>query len=260
MAATTPDVRVTRRTDHPRVIHVEGLAPAEYRFVNKGRVPGTIEEVADIIQHPSEFRRGWPAAWLDYRLLEKGDPKTGVGRRFSYRVKGWLPYSLNLTFTITERDPPHLFVVRAEGDLVGEGRWTLVQDGDRVDVTYDWRVRAARPLIRRLSPFVKPIFRSTTSGSCATARTRCSTRCSVAARQPMRSGPGSRRRRVRCRRRASRGRRSRRRSRRRTTSPDRQAPTSAIRCSGSGNRTTRTCVARVDHFSPSAVGISNPVR
>src|SRR4051794_8336336 len=153
-------VRATRRRDHPRVIHVEGLAPAEYRFVNKWRVPGTGEEGAGIIQHPHEVRRWWPAAWLDYRMLDEGGPETRVGRRFSYRVKGWLPYSLSLTFTITERNAPHVFGVRSEGDLVGEGRWTLVQDGDKVDVTYDWRVRAERPLIRRLSPFVKPIFRS----------------------------------------------------------------------------------------------------
>ncbi len=155
---STPTVRATRHHG-PRVIHVDGLAPAEYRFVNRWRVRGTVEEVADIIQHPDQFHRWWPAAWLDYRLLEAGD-ENGIGRVFSYRVKGWLPYSLNLTFRVTERQAPNLFAVTATGDLVGEGRWTLEQDGDRVEVTYNWRVQAARPLIRRLSPFVKPIFRS----------------------------------------------------------------------------------------------------
>ena len=155
---TTPVIRATRRHG-PRVVHVDGLAPAEYRFVNRWRVPGTLDEVSDVIQHPDEFRRWWPAAWLDYELVEPGD-QDGVGRVFRYRVKGWLPYSLNLTFRVTERQPPHSFAVEASGDLVGNGRWTLEQDGDRVDVTYDWRVRAERPLIRRLSPFVKPIFRS----------------------------------------------------------------------------------------------------
>ena len=155
----TPTIRARRRHDRPRVIHVDGLAPAEYRFVNRWRVPGTIQEVADIIQHPDGFRHWWPAAWLDYELVEEGDAN-GIGRVFRYRVKGWLPYSLRLTFTVTDRQPPHTFAVASAGDLVGEGRWTLEQDGPMVEVTYDWRVRAERPLIRLLSPVVKPIFRS----------------------------------------------------------------------------------------------------
>jgi hypothetical protein len=155
---TAPAVRARRRRG-PRVVHVEGLQPDEYRFVNRWRVRATIDEVAAIIQEPQEFRRWWPAAWLDYEPGQEGDANQ-IGARFSYRVKGWLPYSLHLTFTVTERDAPHTFAVRCEGDLVGEGRWTLAQDGPFVDVTYDWRVRADRPLIRRLSPWIKPIFRS----------------------------------------------------------------------------------------------------
>ena len=152
-------VITARRRSGPRVIHVDGLAPAEYRFVNRWRVPATLEEVAAIIQDPAAFRHWWPAAWLDYTPVADGD-ENQIGARFGYRVKGWLPYSLNLEFTVTERDAPHSFAVTSTGDLVGVGRWTLSQDGPVVDVEYDWRVRAERPLIRRLSPFVKPIFRS----------------------------------------------------------------------------------------------------
>jgi len=154
----SPIIRA-RRHHGPRVIHVEGLAPAEYRFVNRWRVPGEICEIADILQQPQEFGRWWPAAWLDYTPIANGDANN-IGARFGYRVKGWLPYSLNLVFTVTEREAPGRFVVSCTGDLVGTGVWTLRQDGRMVDVEYDWRVRPERPLIRRLSPLVKPIFRS----------------------------------------------------------------------------------------------------
>lgn len=154
----TGPVRV-RRHHGPRVVHVDGLARNEYRFVNRWRLRATLDEVAAILQEPQEFRHWWPAAWLDYEPIADGDANQ-IGARFGYRVKGWLPYSLRLTFTVVERDAPHTFAVRSEGDLVGEGRWTLRQEGPYVDVTYDWRVRAERPLIRRLSPWVKPIFRS----------------------------------------------------------------------------------------------------
>ena len=153
-------------------IRGEDLAKNEYHFVNRWRLPGTVDEVAELIQHPEEFRNWWPAAWLDYEFVgdanepgvsADGSPSSAccsVGRTFRYRVKGWLPYSLNLTFSVVERQPPHLFVVSSTGDLVGEGRWTLEQQGPKVEVTYEWRVFAERPLVRRLSSILKPVFRS----------------------------------------------------------------------------------------------------
>lgn len=36
--------------------------------------------------------------------------------------------------------------------------WTLTQDGDFVDVTYDWRIQATKPLLRYGSPVFRPIF------------------------------------------------------------------------------------------------------
>jgi hypothetical protein len=36
--------------------------------------------------------------------------------------------------------------------------WTFVQDGPFVDVTYDWRLRVEKPLLKRLSFLLKPLF------------------------------------------------------------------------------------------------------
>ena len=46
----------------------------------------------------------------------------------------------------------------AEGDFVGTGVWTLTQNGDVVDVRYDWRIRADKPLLRYGSFIFRPIF------------------------------------------------------------------------------------------------------
>jgi hypothetical protein len=165
-------IRPVRPRGQPATVHGEGLAPNEYYFVDRWRLRGSVEEVAELIDHPEEFRRWWPAAWLDYESLSEADddgasPEDAasttcctVGRTFRYRVKGWLPYSLKLTFRVTERRPPNVLVVAATGDLVGEGRWTLEQQGPKVEVTYEWRVHAERPLVRRLSSVLKPVFRS----------------------------------------------------------------------------------------------------
>ena len=135
------------------------LEPNEYRFINRWRLPGRIEEVADVIGDPDDYGRWWPCAWLEYKGMTRGDAE-GVGGEFRYKVKGWMPYSLNLRFKVVDVRRPHGFTVTATGDLVGQGIWTLTQDGDRVDVSYEWRVRAEQPLIRRLSRLLKPLFRS----------------------------------------------------------------------------------------------------
>jgi hypothetical protein len=38
--------------------------------------------------------------------------------------------------------------------------WTFSEDGAFVDVTYDWTIRANKPIIDKLSFLLKPIFRS----------------------------------------------------------------------------------------------------
>ena len=50
------------------------------------------------------------------------------------------------------------FALTAEGDLNGTGRWTFEKDGPETVITYDWRVSTAKPLLRRLSWLLKPVF------------------------------------------------------------------------------------------------------
>ena len=52
----------------------------------------------------------------------------------------------------------HGFTLVATGDFDGRGEWTFVQDGAFVDITYDWRLRAEKPLLRNLSVLLKPLF------------------------------------------------------------------------------------------------------
>jgi hypothetical protein len=59
---------------------------------------------------------------------------------------------------VTANRSPHGFSLEAFGDFVGKGDWTFTQDGDWVNITYDWRIRADKPLLRALSFIMKPIF------------------------------------------------------------------------------------------------------
>jgi hypothetical protein len=83
-----------------------------------------------------------------------------VGRKVRLLTKGWLPYTIRWEFVVVESRYPFGFTIEAAGDFVGRGVWTLVQDGPTVSVSYDWRIRAEKPLIRALTPLLRPLFES----------------------------------------------------------------------------------------------------
>jgi hypothetical protein len=53
---------------------------------------------------------------------------------------------------------PHGFTIEATGDFVGRGVWTFEQDGDWVNMTYDWRIRTNKPLLRYGAFLFKPLY------------------------------------------------------------------------------------------------------
>lgn len=133
------------------------MAANDYHFTTRWRVQGTLEEVAAILADAPDLVRWWPSVYLAAREVEPGDAD-GTGRVVSLYTKGWLPYTLRWRFRVTESRPPHGFSLEAWGDFVGRGVWSLEPDGDAVNVTYDWRIRADKPLLRYGSRLLKPVF------------------------------------------------------------------------------------------------------
>ena len=130
-----------------------------YHFVDRWRVEGDIKEVADIIEDALALPRWWGSVYFDVKEIEPGE-KHGTGKLISLRAGGWLPYTLRINFRTVESRYPHGFSMDATGDLEGLGIWTFEQDGPFVNVTYDWTIRANKPIIEKLSFLLKPIFRS----------------------------------------------------------------------------------------------------
>ncbi|MSQ11927.1 MAG: polyketide cyclase [Dehalococcoidia bacterium] len=129
----------------------------EYHFVTHWRVDGTPEEVSDVLSDPLGLLRWWPAVYLNAQETAKGDER-GAGRSVALVTKGWLPYILRWQFRGTESRRPHEFSFEAWDDLVGRGVWTFTPEGRWTTVTYDWRVRADKPLVRTFSLILKPLF------------------------------------------------------------------------------------------------------
>jgi hypothetical protein len=131
----------------------------DYQFIDRWRVQADVREVADILEDALSLPRWWSSVYFDVKQLEPGG-EHGVGKLISLRAAGWLPYTLKINFRTAESRYPHGFSMDASGDLEGRGVWTFEQDGPFVNVTYDWTIRANKPVIQRLSFLLKPIFRS----------------------------------------------------------------------------------------------------
>jgi polyketide cyclase/dehydrase/lipid transport protein len=128
-----------------------------YEFITHWRVEGTCGEVADVLGDPQGLPRWWPSVYLDLEEIRPPDER-GLGHRVRVRTKGWLPYTIRWEFEVVESRYPHGFAIVANGDFEGRGVWTFEQDGPFVNVTYDWRLAAEKPLLRSLSFALKPLF------------------------------------------------------------------------------------------------------
>jgi len=133
------------------------VANNDYHFITHWRVQGKVGEAAEILSKPEALPRWWPSVYLDARVLEPGD-KEGVGKVVDLYTKGWLPYTVRWKFRVTDADYPRGFSLDAWGDFNGRGIWTLRQEGDDVRITYDWKIRADKPLLKSLSFLFKPVF------------------------------------------------------------------------------------------------------
>jgi len=133
------------------------MATNDYHFITRWRVQGTVDEVAAIIGNAADLVRWWPSVYLEVEELEPGDAQ-GVGQAVRLYTKGWLPYTLRWQFRVVEANPPHGWTIEASGDFNGRGSWIFAQDGAWVNITFDWKIRADKPLLRALSVVLKPIF------------------------------------------------------------------------------------------------------
>ena len=129
----------------------------DYHFITHWRVQGDIDQTARLLSDAPGLARWWPAVYLAVEQLEPGD-EHGLGKYVEVFTKGWLPYTLRWRFRVTEARHPHGFSIVATGDFEGRGIWTLAQDGPWVDIVYDWKIRAEKPLLRYGSFVMKPIF------------------------------------------------------------------------------------------------------
>lgn len=130
----------------------------EYAFLTEWNVTAPIELVYDILKDGKEYVRWWPDVYLAAEYIPSG-AANGIGDQVKLLTKGWLPYKLRWTATAERYEQPHTIAITASGDFEGRGVWSLQQRRKECHITFDWRLRADKPLLRWLSPVFKPIFK-----------------------------------------------------------------------------------------------------
>ena len=132
-----------------------GEGPAPYLFVDQWDVEAPQEAVFTALADSRTYPEWWTPVYLDVQ----GGGEPGLGSESSQHFKGRLPYHLRTHGRIVEYDPPRLVRAEVDGDLRGIGLWTLTPTPSGTHVRFDWQVYADRPLLRRLTPVLRPLFR-----------------------------------------------------------------------------------------------------
>ncbi len=127
------------------------MAWHDYHFVTHWKIKGPIELIFQILKDGPNYAQWWKPAYQESKAIE--------GQRVLSRIRAKLPYTLEFITEPIREDPPHELEFRASGELVGTGLWKLHQNGPIVEMEFHWNVRAEKPLVRWLSPFLKPLFR-----------------------------------------------------------------------------------------------------
>jgi len=132
-----------------------GGPDAPYLFVDEWDVAAPQEAVFSALADA----RTYPEWWTPVYIGVADDEPPALGVESTQHFKGRLPYHLRTRGKIVEFDPPHLVRAEVEGDLRGIGLWTLTPIDGGTHVRFDWQVYADRPLLRRLTPLLRPLFR-----------------------------------------------------------------------------------------------------
>jgi mannose-6-phosphate isomerase-like protein (cupin superfamily)/uncharacterized protein YndB with AHSA1/START domain len=130
-------------------------AGAGYVFVDEWDVEAPIEAVFDALADARTYPEWWTPVYID--IEADGPPAVGAVTRQHF--KGRLPYHLRTTAQIVRLQRPATIEGTVEGDLSGRGLWTLSERDGATHVRFDWRVNADRPLLRVLTPVLRPLFR-----------------------------------------------------------------------------------------------------
>lgn len=121
-----------------------------YEFRSTWRIDAGRDDVYTALERLADY----PIWWPQVRIVT---PRGDLTHEFVCRSS--LPYSLRFTTTPTVHDPVRgVLEATLSGDLDGFSRWTISSDSNGTTATFEERVVATKPLLRRLELVARPAF------------------------------------------------------------------------------------------------------
>jgi len=129
---------------------------ADYSFLTTWLIDAERERAWDVLEDVMR----WPEWWRGVVRVEELDPggEDGVHTRHAIEWRSQVPYSVRFEFVTDHVERPTLMDGRAEGDLVGTGRWRLFEQDGVTAVLYEWVVSTRRPWMNAVAPVARPVF------------------------------------------------------------------------------------------------------
>jgi mannose-6-phosphate isomerase-like protein (cupin superfamily)/uncharacterized protein YndB with AHSA1/START domain len=134
---------------------VTAVSADEYVFVDEWDVAAPVQAVFELLADARTYPDWWGRVYIDVQADGPPEP----GRVSEQHFKGPLPYHLRTRSTITVYEPPHRVGADVVGDLSGIGLWTLTPTDAGTHVRFDWRALADKPIVKALTPVLRPLFR-----------------------------------------------------------------------------------------------------
>lgn len=128
----------------------------EYEFVDEWDVAAPAPAVYDALADARTYPAWWRPVYQD--VTSDGPP--APGRVSHQHFKGRLPYHLRTRSRIVQLEHGRLIEADVDGDLRGRGVWRLTPTATGTHVRFDWTVHADRPLLRVLTPVLRPLLRA----------------------------------------------------------------------------------------------------
>ena len=130
----------------------------DYVFLTNWQAKGKAAEAYEILTDVPGYLRWWSEVYLAVDPLAPAG-KDGLGQSYRLLTRGKLPYRLRWDARIVETRRPNGFTIEATGDFIGRGTWSFNEHGEDLEIVFDWRLRAEKPLLKSLSFLLKPLFR-----------------------------------------------------------------------------------------------------
>jgi uncharacterized protein YndB with AHSA1/START domain len=128
----------------------------EYAFVDEWEVSAPAADVYAVLADARTYPDWWRPVYIG--VVAHGPAE--VGSVSSQHFRGRLPYHLRTESTITRLEPERLIEADVRGDLRGHGVWRLTPSPIGTHVRFEWNVFADRPLLRVMTPALRPLLRA----------------------------------------------------------------------------------------------------